>query len=45
MNNVSNKISVFGGTGFIGGRFCEMYPDQTIKINRESREPKSIYIL
>ena len=40
-----NKISVFGGTGFIGGRFCEMYPDQTIKIDRESRKTKSSEIL
>ena len=40
-----NKISVFGGTGFIGGRFYEMYPDQTIKIDRESRKTKSSEIL
>ena len=45
MNNISNKISIFGGTGFIGGRFCEMYPDQAIKIDRESRVPKSSEIL
>ena len=22
-----NKISVFGGTGFIGGTFCKLYSD------------------
>ena len=40
-----NKISIFGGTGFIGGRFCEMYPEQSLKIDRESRISKSSEIL
>lgn len=31
-------ISVFGGSGFIGGRFCELYLDETIKIPRNERE-------
>ena len=38
-------ISVYGATGFIGSRFCEMYPDQTIKIPREQRTPESDIIL
>lgn len=29
-----DKISVFGSTGFIGSRFCEMYPDAVIKVPR-----------
>jgi nucleoside-diphosphate-sugar epimerase len=38
---MSNKLSVFGNTGFIGGRFCEMYSNRVIKIDRESRSPQS----
>jgi len=30
-----NKLKVFGGTGFIGGRFCEMFPDQVEKVPRD----------
>jgi nucleoside-diphosphate-sugar epimerase len=33
-----NKISVFGGTGFIGKTFNQLYSDQVILIPRESRE-------
>jgi dTDP-glucose 4,6-dehydratase len=40
-----NKISVFGGSGFIGSKFCEMYPDEVIKIPREQREPESNVVL
>jgi len=29
-----NKISVYGSTGFIGSRFIDLYPDETIKIDR-----------
>ena len=36
-----NKLSVYGGTGFIGGAFCDLYPDDIIKIAREEREPLS----
>lgn len=32
-----NKISVFGGTGFIGETFCKLYSDQVILIPREDR--------
>ena len=40
-----NKISVFGSTGFIGSRFCEMYPDEVLKIPRNDRSPLSSDIL
>ena len=36
-----NKISVYVGTGFIGGAFCDLYSDNVIKIAREEREPLS----
>ena len=38
-------ISVYGGTGFIGGSFCDLFPDEIIKIPKESREPQSKNIL
>ena len=41
----NSNISVFGGTGFIGSRFCEMYPNETILIDREDYAPKSNNIL
>ena len=34
-----NSLSVFGGTGFIGGKFCEMYSDSTILVPRNNRSP------
>ena len=46
MRNVKNmfeKISVYGGTGFIGSRFCKLY--DSIKIPREHRVPESNNIL
>ena len=39
------KLSVYGGTGFVGGNFSRMYPDDTIVIPREQREPESDEIL
>lgn len=42
---INSNISVFGGTGFIGGRFCQMYPDKTILIDRDDYVPKSNNIL
>lgn len=33
-----SKISVFGGTGFIGGTFCKLYLEDVIVVPRESRE-------
>lgn len=40
-----NKVSVFGGTGFVGGNYCKMFPKKILKIPREEREPKSKNIL
>jgi nucleoside-diphosphate-sugar epimerase len=44
-----NKVtSVFGGTGFIGNRFCEMYPNEVIKIPRNnyiSESPNLLYLI
>lgn len=40
-----NKISVYGATGFIGNTFCNLFPDDVIKIPREKREPESKNIL
>ena len=40
-----SKLSVYGGTGFVGGNFTRMYPDETIVIPREQREPESDEIL
>ena len=39
------KISVFGGSGFVGKRFCEIFTDQTIKIPRNKYEPETPDIL
>lgn len=44
MNN-KDKISVFGPSGFIGSRFCELYPDKVVKISRNDYVPKSNNIL
>jgi len=32
---MKNKITVYGSSGFIGSHFCEMYPDEVIKIPRD----------
>jgi len=42
---MENKISVFGGNGFIGSKFCELYPENTIKIQRDDHTQKSNDIL
>jgi len=42
---MENKISIFGGTGFIGKKFCNLYPDETVVISRESREPQTNQVL
>jgi nucleoside-diphosphate-sugar epimerase len=42
---MNNKISVFGGTGFIGSEFCNQYPDDIILIDRDSIEPQSSKVL
>lgn len=38
-------ISVFGSSGFVGSRFYEMFPDDTIRIARNSRESETNEIL
>ena len=40
-----NKISVFGATGFIGSRFCEMYPESAHKIKREHVDSSNLKVL
>jgi nucleoside-diphosphate-sugar epimerase len=40
-----NKISVFGSSGFIGNKFCEMFSENTVKIPREQRESETNEIL
>ncbi len=40
-----NKISVYGATGFIGGTFCNLFPEEVIKIPRDQRKPQSKNIL
>lgn len=41
----NRKISVFGSTGFIGTRFCQMYPDDVIQIPRNAYCPASTDVL
>jgi nucleoside-diphosphate-sugar epimerase len=45
LNFKKSKISVFGSTGFIGTRFCNLYEDEIIKIHRDDYEPKSKNVL
>jgi nucleoside-diphosphate-sugar epimerase len=40
-----NKISIFGGNGFIGSKFCELYKDQIIKIDKNDYISKTNNIL
>ena len=40
-----NKINVFGGSGFIGNRFSQMYDDLCIIQERENYTPKTNQIL
>jgi nucleoside-diphosphate-sugar epimerase len=39
------KITVFGGTGFIGSRFCNLYADEVVLNNRNDSKPQSDEIL
>jgi nucleoside-diphosphate-sugar epimerase len=42
------KISIFGSTGFIGSRFCEMYPDDVLPVPRDeyiTEEPSQVLYL
>jgi nucleoside-diphosphate-sugar epimerase len=38
-------IDVFGSTGFIGSRFCEMYSDEVVRVSRECNIPDSKDVL
>jgi nucleoside-diphosphate-sugar epimerase len=38
-------ISVYGASGFVGSRFCNLYPDSVLRQGREERKPKSNNIL
>lgn len=40
-----NKIDVFGSTGFIGSRFCELYADDSVRVSRECNIPDSKDVL
>lgn len=40
-----DKINVFGRTGFIGSRFCELYNDSVIINKRNNYTPKTKNIL
>ena len=40
-----NKISVFGSTGFIGSRFCELNNENVVRVERNNYEPQSKNIL
>jgi len=40
-----DKISVHGGNGFIGSRFCDLYSDFVIKIPRDMRPSESLNVL
>ncbi len=42
---MNKLISIYGGSGFIGNRFCELYPDEILKIERNNRTPLSSNIL
>jgi nucleoside-diphosphate-sugar epimerase len=42
---MNNKISIFGGNGFIGSRFCSLYPEDVIKIDRNDYTAKTNNIL
>ena len=43
MNN--QKISVYGGFGFVLGEFCTRYKDEVIRIAKVDNEPQSNIIL
>ena len=40
-----NNLSVFGGTGFIGGKFCQMYSDKVTLVPRDRRNPTTKDVL
>jgi nucleoside-diphosphate-sugar epimerase len=38
-------LTVYGSSGFIGGKFCNLYPDMIVRQEREERKPKTKDIL
>jgi nucleoside-diphosphate-sugar epimerase len=40
-----DKISVFGGTGFVGSEFCKQYADEVIVMDRDATIPASNKVL
>lgn len=40
-----DKISVFGGTGFVGSEFCNQFSDQIILMDRDATVPASNKVL
>lgn len=40
-----DKISIFGGNGFIGSKFCELYKNEIIKVDKNDYIPKTNNIL
>jgi|694.fasta_scaffold00658_11 nucleoside-diphosphate-sugar epimerase len=40
-----NDISVFGSTGFIGSKFCELYSDSVVRIDRNDYKTKTNNVL
>lgn len=47
VKNMTDKISVYGATGFIGGTFCRMYSDEVIAIGKKigNQNQKIFYTL
>jgi len=43
--SIENKISVFGGSGFIGSKFCEMHQNDIVKVARDDYESPTNNIL
>jgi nucleoside-diphosphate-sugar epimerase len=43
--NSSEKISVFGGSGFIGSKFCQEFKDDVVVIDRNDYQTKTNNIL
>jgi nucleoside-diphosphate-sugar epimerase len=42
---MTDRINIFGGSGFIGSKFCELYEDFIIKNDRNDHSPKDNNIL
>jgi nucleoside-diphosphate-sugar epimerase len=40
-----NNISVFGGTGFIGGTFCNLYPEDVLLVPRQDKNFETNQVL